>query len=141
MINNTTKQILSLDQKSTKELNEMYVKLYCEAPNVRSKSQLIRKIAYKLQELEYGFLPDKYVKKLEFYANQMSKGKSFCKMEQFKPINGTRICKEYKGITYEVETVQEGFLCNGFVYKSLSALATKITGNRTNGPLFFKARR
>jgi hypothetical protein len=141
MINNTTKQILSLDQKSTKELIEMYVKLYCEKPNVRSKSQLIRKIAYRLQELEYDFLPDKYVKKLEFYADQMSKGKSFCKMEHFKPINGTRICKEYKGITYEVETVPEGFLCNGFVYKSLSALATKITGNRTNGPLFFKARR
>jgi hypothetical protein len=140
MINNTTKQILSLNQKSTKELREMYAKLYCEESHIKSKSKLIRKIAYRLQELEYGFLPDKYVKKLEFYADQMSKGKNFGKSKHSKPVNGTRICKEYRGITYEVEAVPEGFLCNGFVYKSLSALATKITGNRTNGPLFFKAR-
>jgi hypothetical protein len=56
-------------------------------------------------------------------------------------VNGTKICKEYKGVTYEIEVVSGGFLCNGFVYKSLSALATKITGNRTNGPLFFKAQK
>jgi hypothetical protein len=44
---------------------------------------------------------------------------------------------EYCKKKYEVETTSEGFMCKGLLYKSLSALATKITGHKTNGLLFF----
>jgi hypothetical protein len=98
---------------------------------------LIRQIAYKLQELEYGFLSEKYVKKLNFLANEMAKGKQFGEISYCKPINGTRICKEYHGTKYEVESVEDGFVCGGFFYKSLSSLANKITGHKTNGLKFF----
>jgi hypothetical protein len=137
MINNTTKQILSLDQKSTKELNEMYVKLYCEKPNVRSKSHLIRKIAYRLQELEYGFLPDKYVKKLEKLTDEFEKGKCFVTKKFFKPTHGTKIKRIYNGVNYEVEATDTGFIFEGQQYRSLSAIARKITGTRWNGLRFF----
>jgi hypothetical protein len=115
----------------------MYEKLYCEKSSTNSRSQLIKDIAYRLQELEYGFLPEKYTKKLESLANEMSKGKQFGEISYLKPVNGTGICKEYHGVKYEVETTETGFICDGLKYKSLSALAGKITGHKTNGLKFF----
>ena len=102
---------------------------------------MIQKISYRLQELEYGFLSEKYVKKSDSLANEMSKGKKFGKMLYFKPINGTKIMKEYHDVVYEVETIAEGFLCNGLFYKSLSALASKITGHKMNGLKFFRVKK
>jgi hypothetical protein len=90
-----------------------------------------------LQELEYGFLSEKYVKRLDFLANEMAKGKQFGEISYCKPACGTRICKEYHGEKYEVESVEGGFVCGGLFYKSLSSLASKITGHKTNGLKFF----
>jgi hypothetical protein len=115
----------------------MYTKLHHNNANINSKQQLIREIAYRLQELEYGFLSEKHARKLDSVADDLAKGKTFNEASYFKPVNGTRICKEYHGTKYEVEAAENGFVCNGLYYKSLSALATKITGNRTNGPKFF----
>ncbi len=137
MDNNLTKQILNLERKTMGELKSMYAELYFEEIDTKSRNQIIRKIAYRLQELEYGFLSDKSSKKMNALANEMSKGKQFGEISYFKPINGTRICKEYRGVKYEVDYSDDGFICNGMRYKSLSALASKITGHKTNGPKFF----
>jgi hypothetical protein len=131
------KQILSLETKSMQDLRGMYAKLYCKKANSTSKQKLIRDIAYRLQELEYGFLSEKYVKRLDSLADDMAKGRPLKEILSTKPINGTRICKEYHGTLYEVEVTEDGFVCGGLQYKSLSALAGKITGHKTNGPKFF----
>jgi hypothetical protein len=119
------------------DLRSTYEKLYCEKTRANSRAQLIRQIAYRLQELEYGFLSEKYVKKLDYLANEMAKGKQFGEVSYCRPVNGTRVCKEYRGKKYEVESVEGGFACCGLFYKSLSALASKITGHKTNGLKFF----
>jgi hypothetical protein len=137
MSNNILKQIVNLKSKSTKELEELYTSLYSEKPTLNSKQQLIRDIAYRLQELEYGFLSEKHNKKLDSLVKEAAKGKKFCKAKYYKPVNGTKICKEYHDQKYEVKTASEGFMYNGLIYKSLSVLATKITGHKTNGLLFF----
>jgi hypothetical protein len=90
-----------------------------------------------MQELEYGFLSDRCAKRLDSAANELAKGKQFGEITYCKPINGTRICKEYHGKKYEVESVDDGFVCGGLFYKSLSALANEITGHKTNGLKFF----
>ena len=137
MASSTVKQIAKLETKTLEELREIYGNLYNTEVVPSYKSQLIQKIAYRLQELEYGFLPDKYVKKRQALADSVAKGKKFGEMSYFKPINGTRIMKEYHDVVYEVETTAEGFICRGLFYKSLSALASKITGHKTNGLKFF----
>jgi hypothetical protein len=53
---------------------------------------------------------------------------------------GTKICKEYNGSVYQVEVLKDGFEYNGQKWKSLSAIATKITGTKWNGPKFFGMR-
>jgi hypothetical protein len=50
---------------------------------------------------------------------------------------GSRLVRVWKGHTYQVEVLPDGFLCQGQRYTSLSAIATAITGTRWSGPVFF----
>lgn len=57
----------------------------------------------------------------------------------FRPAlsSGTHLVREWNGRTYQVEVVIDGFLLDGKKYKSLSAIAKKITGAHWSGPRFF----
>lgn len=50
---------------------------------------------------------------------------------------GTRLVREFRGIKYEVTKLEKGYFFEGETYKSLSAIANKITGTRWNGKKFF----
>ena len=50
---------------------------------------------------------------------------------------GTKLIREFKGIKYEVTKLENGYEFEGKIYKSLSAIANKITGTRWNGKKFF----
>ena len=54
------------------------------------------------------------------------------------PMPGQELMREYKGQTFLVRVLQKGFELEGKVYKSLSAVAKKITGTHCNGYLFFR---
>jgi hypothetical protein len=54
---------------------------------------------------------------------------------ELKP--GTRLVREWQGRTYEVLVLDDGFSWQGTSYRSLSAVARKITGTAWSGPLFF----
>src|SRR5438067_7839 len=54
---------------------------------------------------------------------------------ELKP--GTRLVREWQGRTYDVLVLDDGFSWQGTSYRSLSALAGKITGTAWSGPLFF----
>jgi Protein of unknown function (DUF2924) len=51
--------------------------------------------------------------------------------------SGTRYLREWNGVTHVVEKVAEGYLWNGGVHASLSAIAGAITGAHWSGPRFF----
>jgi hypothetical protein len=57
------------------------------------------------------------------------------------PIPGSLITREYKGRLLEVLVLGEGFEYAGEKFKSLSAVAKRITGSHCNGYLFFNLRR
>lgn len=51
---------------------------------------------------------------------------------------GTRLLRDWQGQTHEVVAESSGqFLYGGTTYRSLSAIARKITGTRWSGPVFF----
>ena len=58
------------------------------------------------------------------------------------PRAGTEIVRPYKGREIRVTVLEDGFRCGeGEEYRSLTALAAKITGARSiNGPLWFRLR-
>jgi hypothetical protein len=57
--------------------------------------------------------------------------------KKYKPLIGAKIVKEYRDKTHEIIVVDGGFSYEGEVFKSLSAIATKITGTKWNGLVFF----
>jgi hypothetical protein len=50
---------------------------------------------------------------------------------------GTHLVREWNGRTYQVEALEKGFRLDGKTYRSLSAIAKKITGAHWSGPRFF----
>ncbi len=53
---------------------------------------------------------------------------------------GARLLREWKGVTHQVTVLPEGFEYEGIRYRSLSAIARKITGTPWSGPAFFGLR-
>ena len=54
-----------------------------------------------------------------------------------KVVPGTRLIREWNGVTHVVDAVDDGFIWQGARYGSLSAVARAITGARWSGPRFF----
>jgi len=132
------RQIIELESKSSIELRQIHNNLFGEQcqPNA-SKEHLRPKLAYRLQELAIGGLDDKTKEKLESVA----KGKSVIgKAKHSDLLPGTKICKEYNDVEHQVEVMSDCFEYNGQKWNSLSAIATKITGTKWNGPRFFGLR-
>ena len=50
---------------------------------------------------------------------------------------GTQLVREWNGRRYQVEVVGESFEMNGERFRSLSAIALRITGTTWSGPRFF----
>jgi len=55
------------------------------------------------------------------------------------PAVGEKLIRVYKGKTYEVEVLKDGFQFKGKTYPSLTATAMAITGYKAiSGPVFFR---
>ena len=147
-------QIMELKEKSLNELKAKYEKLFPgqQAPS-NNQVFLWRKIAYRIQELEYGGIPAESQSKIEQLIQQYDPinnkalrpdaapenrpKKSRLNRDKRLPIPGTVIIKEYKGIKLEVKVLESGFKYHNKAYKSLTAIAKEITGAHWNGYLFF----
>jgi hypothetical protein len=54
-----------------------------------------------------------------------------------RPVTGTRLVREWKGVEHQVTVLPDGFEYLGHPHKSLSSIARAITGTRWNGLVFF----
>ncbi len=50
---------------------------------------------------------------------------------------GTRLVRDWNGKTHIVDVIEEGFVFQAKVHKSLTAIARQITGAHWSGPRFF----
>jgi hypothetical protein len=94
--------------------------------------------AYRIQELAYGGLSEETIERLDALADELEgkkpkRGHSL----QDRPMAGTRLIREWRGIQHSVTVRQEDFEYKGRPYKSLSAIARLITGTQWNGLVFF----
>ncbi len=142
-------QIDKLQGASFKELNRRYKELFGKAETASHKTYLFRRIAYRLQELEYGGLSQKAKNNLKVLTSKYDPINNAAfrpasprlnapnAKDRRLPIPGTVINKEYKGSRYQVKVLENGFEHKGKIYTSLSAIAKEITGAHWNGYLFF----
>ena len=101
---------------------------------------LTRGITYKLQERAYGGLSTATARKLEQAgAVSLSRG-SVAPVPPISLRPGTRLVREWRGVTHMVLIHADGIEWRGQRYRSLSLVARKITGARWSDPRFFGLR-
>lgn len=131
----------SLPALDREELIKKWRALYgTKPPNRVRESFLIRVIAHRMQEQAMGGLNPATRRFLEKAAEETHTGRRIpTPPAAVKP--GTRLLREWHGVTHEVLVLENGVQCNNTQYRSLSEVARAITGTRWSGPLFFCLRK
>src|ERR1700730_11745116 len=99
----------------------------------------MRGITYKLQERPLGGLSKSIIRKLE----RLNRDSEADAQKPARPTSlkaGTRLVREWRGVTYTVLVHAEGFEWNGRRYRSLTIVARAITRAHWSGPRFFGLR-
>ncbi len=146
-----------LESMSVSELRERYREVFEEESHSRNRNYLIRRIAYRVQELAGGSLSERARERIEVLSRtapirrrplpEPKPGPEpvSVKVETPAPSNrdprlpppGVVIHRTYKDVVHEVTVLDAGFEYRGEQYKSLSAIAKKICGAQSNGFAFF----
>lgn len=132
-------QIAALKTMPAPELRKQWQRLFETTPPRFNRRFLESRLAYRIQELAYGGLKAATVARLEALGEQLDGGNIAMRRrrDDERPISGTRLIREYRGIEYVVTVLLDGFEWQGRPYRSLSAIARTITGTRWNGLVFF----
>ncbi len=144
-------RIVQLQAMTVGQLREEYEKVFAEPARSRNRTWLWRRLAWRLQELEYGGLSERAQRRLEELmpeaeiALRVPRGRfqayRDAAVRQTRdprlPRPGTVLMRNYKDQRIVVEILADGFSYKGQVYRSLSAVARAITGTRWNGLAFF----
>jgi len=107
------------------------------APPDIQKDLMLRIVAYRLQEQEFGGFNDARRRQLrdlahEFEANPKA---TVSTRPPIKP--GTRLLRQWKEQVHVVNVESKSYEYKGTQYQNLSQIARLITGTRWSGPLFF----
>jgi hypothetical protein len=123
------------------ELRRRYRELFrTEPPKAFGPDLLRRSIAHRMQEKAYGGLSAPIQRLLDqLMKAAMAKPNGRLEMpRRIKP--GSELVRTWKGKTYRVTVMANGFAYDGRTFAGLSEIASAITGTRWNGPRFFGLR-
>jgi len=148
--------IEQLRHMTTAQLQLKYCELFGQASHSNHKDYLYRRVAWRLQALAEGGLSERARQHareiatdadLRLCAPKLLAGTPAivvaCASRQRDPRvppPGTQLIKQYKNETLRVTVLEDGFQYGDQVYKSLSAIARRVTGTQWNGYLFFDLR-
>lgn len=104
-----------------------------DAPRNTSAGFLQRALAQAVQVRSEGDVPLRTLKALQSVAS----GKVAVAGTAAALRPGVCLMRDWNGRTYRVDVVEGGFQMDGKTYRSLSAIARKITGAQWSGPRFF----
>jgi hypothetical protein len=127
-----------LPQLELAELRQQWRALYkSDAPPHLGRELLLRAVAYRMQEVAFGGLRPERQRQLRQIVEEFNQTEEVRRRARFELKSGTRLVREWRGRTYEVLVLDDRFSWQGTEYRSLSAIARKITGTAWSGPLFF----
>jgi len=152
------KEIQALQRMTVGQLRVEWERLYNEPTRSRNKTYLWRRLAWRVQELAHGGLPDGTKQRI------LELAPATCSRPQMPPgylpapdegptppgltptrdprlpAPGSTLVREYRGQTLRLQVLDDGFELDGVHYDSLSEAARVVTGQRWNGPLFWGLR-
>jgi len=130
----TVPTLESLQDLTASELRNHYQCLFKQLPPRHASQAFLRcNIAWYIQAKEQGHAP------LGLRTTLIDQLQTTLGINSRKPkfTQGTRLIREWQGTVYEVTVTDSGYVWEGRTYKSLSPIATSITGTRWSGPRFF----
>jgi hypothetical protein len=150
-------EVAQMQRMTVGELQEKFAQVCGEQPRSRNKQWMIKRLAWKLQAREYGGMSELALRRAAEIANscdlsdlrltaprESKTSKSVptpavvpTVLDKRLPMPGTLLCRTYKGRTIRVKVVVDGFEFEGERFKSLSAVAKRVTGTHWNGYHFF----
>lgn len=122
------RRLAVLERAPTPELKQQWRELFGKEPLTFSRTYLQSRLAYRIQELAYGGLTQDTVARLEAMGEKLDGGNITMRRIRAdgRPIAGTRLLREYRGLEHVVTVVADGFEYEGRPYRSLSAIARAI---------------
>jgi len=142
------KQLAELEKLPTEELRSRWKILNGQDPPRFNRQFLIKRLAYRIQEIAYGGLDDHTKTRMnQLLDNEgynelgVKTKKSVHRANGNSIVPGTILVREWQNKRHEAIALDDGsFEYRGMPYRSLSAVARAITGTRWNGPAFFGLR-
>jgi len=157
----TRDQVRALKTKTVSELKTQYQEVFGEAPRSNNRDFLAKRIAWRIQSMEEGGISERARKRalalandadLRVQAPRRTKESPLDAADEHGspgtsphspgrdprlPIPGTLLFRQYRGRDIVVKVLDEGFEWGGKKYRSLSSIATAVTGKKWNGFAFF----
>jgi len=132
-------RLAALQTMPIAELKAQWRSLFGTEPPPFNRSYIQSRLAYRIQELEFGGLKPETLARLVALGDELERETKEGPRPRYseRPIAGTRLVREYRGVQHTVTVTANGFEWQGRPYQSLSAIARAITGTRWNGRVFF----
>lgn len=144
-------EVAKLKSMTVGQLREKYREVFGEPTWANNKDFLFKRIIWRLQALEEGDLSERARRRAEELARDADLRTTAPRTSAAQastyahpgsprdrvPPPGSVLTRTYRGLAHHVAVRDDGFEYDGEVYKSLSAVAKKITGTHWNGLLFF----
>mgnify|MGYP001799687652 FL=1 len=127
-----------LEELLIAELREEWARCH-GAPAPSLSADLLRfGIAHRLQEKRHGGISRETKRILLQTSRSATLGsKRSASPPRRKLAPGTRLVRDWHGTGHTVTVREKGFEYDGQVWRSLTAIASAITGTHRNGPRFF----
>jgi hypothetical protein len=131
------RQIAGLANRSTQDLRVAWRQLHRTGPPLGlSRDLLIRALANQLQEQTYGGAGRALRRRLQSLAGASEKA-AMAVDPGLVLKAGTTLVRQWRGHTHTVLVHSDGFEHEGQLYRSLTAIAERITEAHWSGPRFF----
>jgi hypothetical protein len=136
-ITEVERQIAGLANRSTPDLRVAWRQLHHTGPPLGlSRDLLIRALAHQLQEQSYGGVSRALRRRLQSLAGASAKA-TMAVAPGLALKTGTTLVRQWRGHMHTVLVHKDGFEHEGQRYRSLTAIAERITGAHWSGPRFF----
>jgi hypothetical protein len=131
-------ELATLSRTTAADLRTQWRRLYrAHPPKKLGRDLLELGVAWKLQERVLGGLSAITRRQLAELARIMDGKCDLAKARKVSLKPGARLVRAWGGETHEISVVADGFVWRGETWRSLSAIARKMTGTRWSGPRFF----
>jgi hypothetical protein len=132
-------QIAHLSDLPIAEIKTLWQRLFGRDTPTYNRQFLERRIAYKLQEIEFKKKdPELVARNQRRIASLIENGNHTKRERDYALVSGTLLTREYRGVEHRVTVIAQcQYEFEGRHYPSLSVIAREITGTRWSGPLFF----